>query len=355
MTEAQECSASVSPQVPAEDVRLVSVVVPSHNRRHCLAYCLEALARQTYPNYEVIVVDDGSDDGTADLLAEFGSQHPDLNLRWFVNESNIGANKSRNRGIQNCRGQLVAFLDSDCIAEPDWLENLRRAFTSRQVAAVTGMVLNAPPSNIYELTYSGTNRVHGRRYPSRLTGCNMCVRRDLLVQYPFDEDLKYGCDEEGIYLRFRAIGYEQKVVPDAVLRHEHRFTRQTFFRQAHLGGAAAAWLVYKYRLLPRLDLLPFMLGYLTLPLGLVNAWLLAIPLLFLGVALVALLYNELRRKNKTIGETLRSFPVLLTYYHIRLVSYLTQSVRLRLFCNNIERVRLRELSAKRTRREKRTE
>jgi signal transduction histidine kinase len=102
-------------------------------------------------------------------------------------------------------------------------------------------------------------------------------------------------------------------------------------------------LVYKYYLPPRLDLLPFLLTYLTLPLLLVSSWLVAVPLSFFLGALAAIIYNDLVRKGKTPWETVRSFPVLLIYYHLRLVGYVWETVRLRVLRNDLQRVCLRNI------------
>lgn len=334
------CATNQAQPEAETDAPLVSVVIPTRNRRRELERCLNTLADQTYPNYEVIVVDDCSSDDTPDFIRDYASRRHGLRLRCLENETHLGANASRNRGIRAGEGVFVAFVDSDCRAECDWLEKLLQGFTGPRVAAVTGAVENPPPTNIYELTYRGTNRVRDSAYVNRLVGCNMSIRRDLLLQYPLDEDLKYGCDEEGIYLRLRAAGYEQKFVRDARVCHEHYFTRRTFFRQARLGGAGAAWLVYKYHLWPRLDLLPFMLAYLTLPLVVVHRWFLAVPALFFAAAVAATTYNELFRKGKTVGDTVRSFPVSLGYYHVRLAGYIVEAIRLRLGRYNIARHRL---------------
>ena len=168
----------------------------------------------------------------------------------------------------------------------------------------------------------------------------MCIRRSLLLEHPLDEDLKYGCDEEGIYLRLKAAGFEQVVAPDAIVQHEHYFDRSSFCRQAFRGGAAAAWLVYKYHLPTRLDLLPFILAYLTLPLGLLDARLFAVPAIFFLLALSAVIYNELCRKKKTPAETIRCLPMLIIYYHIRLAGYVSKAIQLRFTRHGLKRVRL---------------
>lgn len=336
----------------------MSVVVPTCNRRAVLARCLDALLAQSYPRYEIIVVDDCSTDDTPAFLQSFAADHPQLPFRWFRNPSHAGANPSRNRGIREAAGAFVAFLDNDCIAEPDWLARLMGGFTGEQVAAVTGLVADPKPANIYELTFKGTHRVHGRGRAGRLVAGNMCVRRPLLLQFMLDEDraprastgqeppdvtVSGRCDEEGLYLLLCAAGHEVRVVPEAVVVHEHHFGGRRFFRQAYRGGKSAGQLVYKYHLPPRLDMLPFVLTYLTLPLVIFNRWLVTVPALFFAGALAAIIYNDLFRKGKTLGEMLRSFPVLLAYYHVRLVGYVIETIRLRLGRHRPQRVRLDRL------------
>ena len=138
----------------------------------------------------------------------------------------------------------------------------------------------------------------------------------------------------------RAAGYEQRVVPEAVVRHEHHLVRSTFFRQAFRGGRSAARLVYKFHLSPRLDMLPFLLTYLTVPLALVWPWLWTMPGFFLAAALGAITYNDRVRKGKAWGEIARTFPLLVAYYHARLCGYALEALRLRLTRHGIERVHL---------------
>lgn len=319
---------------------LVSVVIPTCNRREALARCLDSIVTQTHRSFEIIVVDDCSSDDTPKFLTDFAAAHKNVVLRSYRNDHNCGANASRNRAIRAAKGEYVAFLDSDCVARPDWLEKLTGAFDNERIAAVTGRVTMPPPSNIFELTLKGTSHVHGAGAAPRLVAGNMCIRRSLLLQHPLDEDLKYGCDEEGIYLRLRAAGLQQIVAPDAIVRHEHYFDRASFLRQAFRGGAAAAWLVYKYHLPTRLDLLPFILAYLTLPLALIDVRLLGVPALFFLLALSAVIYNELCRKKKTPIETLRCLPMLIIYYHLRLAGYVCKAVQLRFTRHGLKRVRL---------------
>ena len=331
---------------------LVSIVIPTCNRREVLARCLAALAIQSYPRFEIIVVDDGSTDDTAAMLADFRAKHPKVAFRNFFNERHSGANVSRNRGIREACGDIVAFLDSDCIAEPDWLDRLIAEFVEARVAAVTGLVTDPPSHNIYELVLRGIARVHGRGEAPRLVGGNMAVRMERLASLHFDEDARWKsdrssttvaspiCDEESIFLSLRAQGWSQRVAPGAVVLHDHHYDRSSFFRHAWAGGKAAAFLVYKYCLPPRLDLLPLFLTYATAPLIALDPRWGVVPLAFLLATIAALLYNETARKAKSLGEALVGFPLLLVYYHVRLAGYLFEAFRLRLGIRKAERIRL---------------
>lgn len=98
--------------MPAETPR-VSVVIPTYNRAHCIARAVDSVLRQTYEDFEVIVVDDGSKDNTAKILAGYGDR-----IR-AIQQPNQGVSRTRNNGIALARGEFIAFLDSD----DEWLPN----------------------------------------------------------------------------------------------------------------------------------------------------------------------------------------------------------------------------------------
>ena len=328
----------------------ISVVIPSLDRERALRKCLDALACQDHPAYEVIVVDDFSSDGTPELLAKAGEIWPDMTLRALRNEGHAGANPSRNRGIAVAEGDYVAFLDDDCVADPSWLSELSAGFTSPRVAATTGLVEDPPPTNIWELTFRGTHRVASGGKARRLIAGNMAVRRELL-DVGLDEDRQTPAgqpdntvsgrgDEEGLHLVLKAKGYDIISVPKAVVLHEHGYTRRSFFRQAYRGGRSAARLVYKFRLGFRIDLSFFIAGWLLLPLGLLDWRLLAPSFACFGLALAAISYNDIVLKGKSVGQWMQSFPVLVIYYHVRMTGYVLEWLRLRFTRHDLKQVDL---------------
>jgi len=114
----------------------ISIIVPTYNRKIFLENCLKSLFNQTYPKnqYEIIVVDDGSTDGTREMIKRLKT---DSNLRYFYQE-NQGPAAARNLGIKNAKGKIIAFIDSDCLAFPDWLRIIALSF-KKPAKAVGGI------------------------------------------------------------------------------------------------------------------------------------------------------------------------------------------------------------------------
>jgi len=123
-----------------------SVVIPTHNRRATLRQCLNALLAQTHPAHEVIVVDDGSSDGTAEMMAR---DFPTVRYLW---QQNAGPASARNHGIYEATGDIIAFTDDDCLPPADWLERLADGFHRYpDVAGVGGALLGSAEQRRHNL------------------------------------------------------------------------------------------------------------------------------------------------------------------------------------------------------------
>lgn len=94
----------------------VSIILPTYNRRHCLAGAVESIMRQTYQDYELIIVDDASTDGTEEMIDLLLKS--DARIRYIRLEQNAGASAARNAGIREAVGSYIAFQDSDT----EWME-----------------------------------------------------------------------------------------------------------------------------------------------------------------------------------------------------------------------------------------
>jgi GT2 family glycosyltransferase len=129
----------------------VTIVIPVWNGRELLLSLLEKLRAQTYPIAEVLAVDNGSEDGAADVAEQQGARV--LRLR-----SNRGFSVAVNHGVEACRTELVALVNSDVEPEPEWLARLVQALDSADVWFATGKTLSASQPNRIDGTYDLLSR-----------------------------------------------------------------------------------------------------------------------------------------------------------------------------------------------------
>jgi hypothetical protein len=211
-------SDAVAPQVAAAP--LVSIVTATKNRSARLQAMLRALEAQTVPadSFEVIVVDDGSDDDTPDVLA-MAAEHGPLDLRVLRQPQSAGPAAARNRGWQAARAALIAFTDDDCEPVPAWLETLLAFAADAPGAIVQGMTLPNPDEAEGLSTFARSLEIAGPspHYPT----ANILYPRALLEQLGgFDE--QYGApagEDTDLGWRARATGAQTLFAPAALVHH----------------------------------------------------------------------------------------------------------------------------------------
>ncbi|MHB0979900.1 MAG: mycofactocin biosynthesis glycosyltransferase MftF [Thermoleophilia bacterium] len=218
----------VAPAVDAGDAAppSISVIVPTKDRAAELDDCLAALFAVDYPRegFEVIVVDDGSRDQTPQVTRRYP-------CRYLANDRNRGQSYSRNVGARAAAGEILAFIDSDCVASPEWLRELVPFFFWPSVAAVGGFVAGfCEQSRLdrYEQAASSLNMgdrlvlMSDDRSMGYVPTCNLLVRRDAyLALGGLREDLRVGEDVD-LCWRLRAAGWRLVYSPTGTVRHRHR-------------------------------------------------------------------------------------------------------------------------------------
>ena len=142
---------------------LISVVIPTYNREDQLSAALDSVLAQTYPNFEVIVVDDGSVDGTGAKMQRIIPQESarTQEIRYFL-QSNQGSSAARNKGIAEARGEWIAFLDSDDVWYPEklaWQVRAIEAFKDTCGACFTDARL-VSDSGLDATSFQSTNRAY---------------------------------------------------------------------------------------------------------------------------------------------------------------------------------------------------
>jgi glycosyltransferase involved in cell wall biosynthesis len=195
----------------------VSVVVATHNRAEDLARMLDGLVAQERPADEVIVVDDGSADGTAAVLERVEREGP-LPLRVIRRPDAAGPATAREEGWRAASGDLIAFTDDDCVPGPGWLAAGERAWARRAGSFVQG---RTEPQELHPGPFSRSLRVD--RLNASFPTCNMLYPRELLERIGGFDAETYGRDPGGedCDLAWRAIeaGARPEFAADAVVEH----------------------------------------------------------------------------------------------------------------------------------------
>lgn len=214
---------------------LFSVIVPTFDRPLQLRACLEGLSRQTLPAsaFEVLVVDDA---GTADEAGVIGDW-PELEVT-LLREDRGGPGAARNLGATRARGRFLAFIDDDCVPDPEWLEGLDRSALKRG-AVVGGTIENALPSNPYstatQLITSFVYRYHDEDEGRErfFTTNNLALPREAFEALGgFDTSIPAGtAEDKDLCDRWRAGGGELVRAPAARVGHAHHLGLGSFVRQ----------------------------------------------------------------------------------------------------------------------------
>ncbi|MDE0186953.1 MAG: glycosyltransferase [Candidatus Poribacteria bacterium] len=256
---------------------MISIIIPTYNRKDELEDLLPSLRRQkSTVLFEIIVVDDGSTDGTRELLKNLAEDWKGR-LR-FLEQNRAGPGAARNLGIKHANGDILVFVDSDCIAPSEWLTKLTSGFDNPQVGAVGGPEL-APPNDCllrkcqsYVMTaFLTTGGLRGRKgnklgvyYPRSF---NMAVRkRSIEVVGGFPKRL-YG---EDILVGFKVkqMGYTLEFAPDAAIYHHRRATLSQYFMQLYRMGKARVELACLHKsLLELIYVLPALMLLFSMILG----------------------------------------------------------------------------------------
>ena len=217
------------------------MIVPVRDGESTIADCIDAILAAEYPSdcREVLVVDNGSTDGTASLI----KARPVT----YLSEPEPGVSNARNRGIAESTGDILAFVDADCLVEPQWLTELVRPFEDPEVGAVAGDLQHVPPTTPAERQAArllgNWQQFAFNSDPAYPITANAAYRREVIDRIgPFDPHMTRAQDVE-LGLRFQErSGRRLAYAEQATARHRNRSTQLGFFRQ-QLGWAYGAGLV----------------------------------------------------------------------------------------------------------------
>jgi mycofactocin system glycosyltransferase len=279
----------------------VSIIVPVYNRANEIDACLESLLSLDYSpsKREIIVVDDASSDHTKFVVRRY-------KVKLIVQKYNQGQSAARNVGVRAATGEIIAFIDSDCVADPNWLRELAPYLQYPRNTLVGGYVDSYFRETLldrYEEVESplnmGRKRLIGAGKDSSfyVPTCNMLVRKDAYLEVGgLDESLRVGEDVD-LCWRLKKQGHRLIYVPKGRVRHKHRNRfREGFKRRFDYGTSEAALYARHSEVKKRFPWQPGGLTFLLLCcLGLFNR-----PFLFFPLAALILLGEAFYKKKQVL-------------------------------------------------------
>ena len=196
----------------------ISVYIPAYNVARFLPRCIESVLAQTLPPSEILVIDDGSPDNSA----EIASRYPVVTL--IRHDRNRGLAAARNTAFRSARCEFVASLDADCLAAPDWLANLAPHLQDPEIAGVGGLLAEGVQISVADRW----RRVHMPqewgvaliRNPKFLFGCNNVFRKSAVLDVGgYDESMRTNGEDCDLSRRLRA--HDWQLIYDPAARATH--------------------------------------------------------------------------------------------------------------------------------------
>lgn len=178
----------------------VSIIIPMLNVEKTIKLCLDSIKKNSYKNYEIILVDNGSIDNTINYAKDCIKKHKNIKL---IKTSKKGSGYARNNGAKHAKENILIFLDSDCIVKKDWLKRINEGFNNHDVVAVASQYCGSYNKGFiekfafYELLFRERNF---KKYVQNASSCNFAVKREVFQRiWGFPQEFMAG---EDIYFSY---------------------------------------------------------------------------------------------------------------------------------------------------------
>jgi GT2 family glycosyltransferase len=213
--------------------RSASIIIPTFNGASRIGNCLDSLVKQTAGrNVEILVVDDGSTDNTANVVRGYTSVR-------LISQANAGPASARNRGALEAQGKILLFTDDDCVPMPDWLEAMLGPFKDPDVVGAKGVYRThqkSLPARFVQIEYEDKYRLMaGPSSIDFIDTYSAGFRRDRFLEMTgYDTSFPVACAEDiELSYRMSARGWKMKFVPAAIVCHTHPDTLSRYLKKKY--------------------------------------------------------------------------------------------------------------------------
>ena len=255
LKEYMSCGECITQRVKLPRYPRVSVIVCSYNGGQTLRDCLESLDKVAYPDFEIVLVDDGSKDNTQAIVESWQNERGGRDgLPGFIGivQTNMGLSYARNAGAHAATGEIFAYTDSDCMADPDWLYYLVGTLISGDYVGVGGPNIAPPAANWIQAAVAAapggpSHVLLTDVVAEHIPGCNMAFYRAAFESVGgFDTEYRKAGDDVDFCWRLQTNGGVIAFSPSAVVWHYRRFTMKAFRKQQEGYGEAESMLRFKH-------------------------------------------------------------------------------------------------------------
>lgn len=284
-----------------------SIIIPVYNRPEEVDELLESLSEQTYLDFEVLLIEDGSTE-KCNLVAE--KYKDDINIRYYYKE-NSGRSETRNYGMEKAEGDYFVFFDSDCVIPPFYFEKIKKTLDSNYTDSYGGpdkadeSFTDLQKAISFSMTsflttggIRGSKGVKMEKFVPRTF--NMGFSKEVYEKVGGFKDM-FGEDID-LSLRIRDNGYTCQLISDAYVYHKRRVDLRSFYRQVHVFGMARISLYLLHpsslKLVHTLPALFIIISLIMLLVSFYNIWFI-FPLLF--YFLLIFIVSSLEYKKLSIG------------------------------------------------------
>lgn len=284
-----------------------SIIIPVYNRPDEVDELLESLSNQTYLDFEVLLIEDGSSE-KCDVVAQ--KYNSDINIRYYYKD-NSGRSKTRNFGMEKAKGKYFVFFDSDCVIPPFYFEKIKNTLNNNYTDSYGGPDKADKSFNDLQKAISfsmtsflttggirGSKGVKMEKFVPRTF--NMGFSKEVYEAVGGFKDM-FGEDID-LSLRIRNKGYTCQLISDAYVYHKRRVDLRSFYRQVHVFGMARISLYLLHpsslKVVHTLPTLFTIASVIMLVLSFFNIWLLLPLLIYFLLIFIA---SSLEFKKLSIG------------------------------------------------------
>lgn len=268
----------------------ISIIVPTYNAEKTVGKCIESLFVLEYSNYEIIIVDDDSTDKTKEILAEYKNR-----IR-VIEERHSGPSRCRNTAVLEAKGEFIAFTDSDCVVDRNWLKELMKGFVDSDVVSVGGSQYSPADETefgkrvqaFFELTGFLSGYIKGKNHNQIVEvvhnpSCNVMYRKKVFLEIGgFDEKL-WPSEDVDLDYRLKKGGFIFMYNPKAIVYHYRPENLRQLSKMMYRYGIMQGILTKRYGLFRKIQFIPifFLILFLLFIVNKAVFWLIPFYYLFL--------------------------------------------------------------------------